>query len=142
MPLSKVNKIELNKNDGTISLEVGLDGFEVGAPIEITGQATQTNGTVATFYAIRTVPIPAQNPDGTPRETVVRVKSVAAVPPNKFDPEQPITVVSRAAEVWITTLGKDSGFVRPEGSAVQAAWKADSYSYAVCEPGHTPPGGY
>lgn len=136
MPLSKVNKIELNERDQTISLEVGLDGFDEDSPIEISGQATQTSGTVATFYAIRTMPKAVQKPDGTPGEAVVTVESVSAVPPNSFDPEKPITVVSRAAEVWITTLDKDEG-IRPEMS--QAAWKAQSYSFAVCEPGKTPP---
>lgn len=142
-PLSKVNRIELNEKNQTISLQVGLDGFYEDSPIEISGQATQPNGTVATFYAIRTMPKAVQKADGTPEEAVVTVTSVSAVPPNKFDPEMPITVVSRAAEVWITTLDKEDG-IRPEedGSSpekVQPAWTAKTYSFAVCEPGKAPP---
>lgn len=137
MPLSKVNKIELNKKDGTLNLKVGVVGFDADAPIEISGEVTQTSGTVATYYAIRTMPKVPPNTDGTPGEAVVTVESVSAVPPNKFDPGQPITVVSRAAEVWITTL--DAGAAQPENPAVQAEWAAASFSYAVCEPGHTPP---
>src|SRR5579872_3088122 len=51
MPLNKVNNIRLNQ-DNTISLDVSVDGFEPNTPIEISGQATQTNGAVATFYDV------------------------------------------------------------------------------------------
>jgi hypothetical protein len=137
-PLSKVNKMYLSKDKKTISLEVGLDGFTLDAPIEISGQATQTNGAIASFYSIQTVPSP--NSAG---ETVVSVKSVSVVDPDKFafDPASPITVVSRAAEVWLTTL-VNAGVAQPHDSAVAAEFAAQSAGYAVSEPGKKPPAGW
>lgn len=138
MPLNKVNKIELNQ-DNTISLVIGVDGFDVDSPIEISGQAIQTNGAVATFYDIQTVPQPVKNPDGT-QETTVTVKSVPVASQNSFVATDPISVVARAAEVWLTTLDQDGEFTSSVSNGVQAAWKMKSFSYAVCQPGHTPPG--
>jgi hypothetical protein len=134
MPLNKVNKIELNKGN-TISLEVSVDGFEVGAPIEISGQATQINGAVATFYDVQTVPQP--NDD---KQTVVTVKSVNVSSENSFVATDPITVVARAAEVWITTLDQDGEFDPRVSTAVQAAWKMKSFDYAVGQPSQHPTG--
>ena len=137
MPLNKVNNIRLNQ-DNTISLDVSVDGFEPDTPIEISGQATQTNGAVATFYDVQTVPEPVQNPDGT-TETVVTVKSVSVASKNPFVGTDPISVVARAAEVWLTTLDQDGEFDSRDSSGVQAQWKMNSFSYAICQPGHTPP---
>ncbi|HEY2129509.1 MAG TPA: hypothetical protein VGH77_20220 [Streptosporangiaceae bacterium] len=134
MPLNKVNKIELNEGN-TISLEVSVDGFEVGAPIEISGQATQINGAVATFYDVQTVPQP--NDD---KQTVVTVKSVNVSSEKSFEATDPITVVARAAEVWITTLDQDGAFNPRVSSGVQAAWKMKSFDYAIGQPSQHPAG--
>src|SRR6516225_10071000 len=50
-PHSAVSRVELNHDD-TINLVVNVYGFDAGTPIEISGQATQTNGAVATFYSV------------------------------------------------------------------------------------------
>jgi hypothetical protein len=133
MPLNKVNNIRLNQ-DNTISLDVSVDGFEPNTPIEISGQATQTNGAVATFYDVQTVPAP--NSD---KQMIVTVKSVSVASKNAFVATDPISVVARAAEVWLTTLDQDGEFTAQDANGVQAAWKMQSFGYAICQPGHTPP---
>src|SRR5690349_13232384 len=95
MPLSAVRQVTLNKDD-TITLAVEVYNFEEDSLIEISGQASQANGAVATFYSVQ--PMPADNGE----EATLIVET--AVPPNKFVAGFPITVVARAAEVWITTL--------------------------------------
>ena len=58
------------------------------------------NGAVATFYSVQKVP------DKGP---VVGVTSVPVVGANEFAAGFPVTVVARAAEVWMTTLEPDTG---------------------------------
>jgi hypothetical protein len=48
---SEVPKIELK--DGTITLHVQVPSFDAGTLIEISGHATQSNGTVASFYNVQ-----------------------------------------------------------------------------------------
>jgi hypothetical protein len=134
MPLNKVNNIQLN-HDNTISLEVSVDGFDVGSPVEISGHATQANGAVATFFDIQTVPEP-----NDVKQMVVTVKSVQVSSENSFVAKDPISVVARAAEVWLTTLDKDGDFDPEVSSEVQAAWKMKSFDYAIGQPSQHPPG--
>lgn len=134
MPLNKVNNIRLNE-DNTISLDVSVDGFEEGSPIEISGDVTQANGAVATFYSVQTVPSPNDN-----KESIVTVDSVRVSSENSFEATDSITVVARAAEVWITTLDEDGDFKSRASSGVQAAWKMKSFDYAVGQPGQHPTG--
>lgn len=134
MPLNKVNSIRLNE-DNTISLDVSVDGFEEGSPIEISGDVTQANGAVATFFKVKTVPKPISG-----RETVVTVESVRASSETGFVATDPITVVARAAEVWITMLETDGEFRTSEATGVKAAWKMQSFDYAIGEPGQHPSG--
>jgi hypothetical protein len=152
MPHSEVPNIELNQ-DGTINLYINVPDFDEGTPIEISGQATQANGAVATFYSVQVMPR-----HGT-QDAPLAVRSVPAVPPNKFAAGFPITVVARAAEAWITTLDFQApdpeegsqpvrGTIQPgDGAEIKAAWKSTSYSYAVqpspsgsaSSPGQAPP---
>jgi hypothetical protein len=134
VPLNKVNNIRLNQ-DNTISLDVSVDGFDVNSPIQISGEATQTNGAVASFYAVKTVP----PPDGN-NQMVVTVESAQVSSQKSFVATDPITVVARAAEVWITTLGQDGEFDANVSSGVQAAWKMKSFDYAIGQPGQHPAG--
>jgi hypothetical protein len=134
VPLNKVNNIRLNQ-DNTISLDVSVDGFDVGSPIEISGDVTQTNGAVATFYNVQAVPSPDSQ-----GQMVVTVDSVRASSANNFVATDPITVVARAAEVWITTLDQDGAFVANVSGGVQAAWKMKSFDYAIGQPGQHPAG--
>ncbi len=134
MPDSQVPRVELNP-DGSINIKVTVYGFDGGTPVELSGQATQTNGAVATFYQVQATP-PHSG------ETVdLWVSSIAPVPPNKFDVGFPITVVLRATEAWITSLDRDAtptgvvseivGSAGSAGSALNGAWTSNSYGWAV-----------
>jgi len=144
MPHSEVPKIELNQ-DNTITLYVQVPNFVVGTPVEISGHATQINGTVATFSDVQEMPQPSDE-----KPTVLKVESVQAVS-SKFEPGFPITVVARASEAWITTLVPESPEASDPGTEPQvssaarwaiapggsnpsefiATWKANGYGPAV-----------
>src|SRR5690349_21218255 len=126
-----VPRVELNK-DGTITLYVNVPDFDEGTPIEISGQATQTNGAAATFYSVQVMP-----GHGT-QDAPLAVRSVPAVPPNQFAAGFPITVVVRAAEVSITALepqapDPDEGAQPAQGDPgeINAAWNEDYHQSAV-----------
>jgi hypothetical protein len=130
MGYGKVPRITLNK-DHSITLYVTIFDFEEGTPVEISGQATQANGAVATFY--RVLEMPDSDADGATLE----VPSVAAVPPNNFAAGFPITVVARATAAWITTLEADSeALLAATGNSdpPKAAWKENNVSWAVSWP--------
>jgi Animal haem peroxidase len=126
---SQVPRIVLNQND-TISIEVSVYGFEAGTPVEISGQATQANGAIATFYSVQAMP---KHNEG--ESAAIWVTSIPVVPPKKFGTGFPVTVVARAAEAWISTLGAaDLGNIpnTPDGSVPKGAWESgDNYSSAV-----------
>lgn len=112
MSYSAVPSITLN-DDGTITLEVHVKGFNPDTPVEISGQATQINGAVATFYSVQKMP--AYGSQGG----LLRVENVPAANGTKFAAGFPITVVARAAEAWITTLvdARGSGSSQANGDA-------------------------
>jgi hypothetical protein len=132
MPNSEVPRIELNQ-DGTLNLVVNVYGFDPGTPIEISGQVTQDNGAVATFYNVQ--PMPQSGPVLVPR--------LSAVPDKKFAAGFPITVVARAAQVWITALEADNDSAalqsRVVSNPLQAAWKGNDAQWAVSWPGQNAP---
>jgi len=142
MPNSAVPRITLNQ-DGTITLHVAVYNFDEGTPIEISGQATQANGAVATFYSVQEMPA------GGEKGVELQLPPVAAVPPNTFVAGFPITVVARAAVAWITTLEADLGSGDPGGSGnsqgravsgtLTAAWKENNANWAVAWTGQTSP---
>jgi hypothetical protein len=128
---SEVPRIELNPDD-TISLEVQVYGFDVGTPVEISGQATQENGAVAAFYSVQ------EMPPHSGESAALWVKSIRAVSPKEFTADFPITVVARATEAWITTLEPDagSGALQTRATAagsgtLKGAWKSNYYNPAV-----------
>jgi hypothetical protein len=131
-PNSEVPIVELN-HDGTINVVVNVTGFAAGAPVEISGQVTQDNGAVATFYSVR--PMPQSGP--------VNLPNLPVVPNRNFDPGFPITVVARASEVWISTLqgGTGSGPVQSNviSGSVQAAWTVNNANWAVAWEGQDAP---
>ena len=113
MPHSAVTRIELNDND-TINIMISIDGFEKGTPIELYGQVIQDNGAVGTFYSIQEFPV---DPDQT---ATLTVPSISAAEPKVFVAQFPVTVIARAAEVWISQLGNDTanGALQPRGIPV------------------------
>jgi len=119
MPYSAVARAELNQND-TINLIIKVEGFAPGEPIEISGQAIQGDGVIATFYNIQKMPA-----DGS---GIVVVPGLKAIPPDKFVENSTITVVARASQVWITTLQDDPDPLSRRENMVsgqsKAAWKA------------------
>ena len=58
MGYSEVPKIKLNQ-DRHNHPPRQIPGFEEGTPVEISGQATQANGAVATFYSVQQMPAAA-----------------------------------------------------------------------------------
>ena len=86
--------------NGQITFSVGVYGFDANEPVEISGYATQTGGAFVNIYQIVQVPVMADP----------AVEVTVAVPANpqsrkQFDPNEQITVVIRAAKVWVTVLG-------------------------------------
>jgi hypothetical protein len=132
MPNSAVSRIELNDDD-TINLVIDIYGFDAGSPVEISGTATQTNGAVASFSVVQ--PMPYNGP--------VFVERIAAVPGTTFDSDLEITIVARAAEVWITTLATDAVGLQSNvvSTPLQSAWqeKQNGARWAVSWPGQTTP---
>src|SRR5207247_1611942 len=97
----------------------------------------QANGAVASFYSVQ--PMPARS-GGDP--TIV-VKT--PVPPNTFVAGLAITVVARAAEVWITTLEAEmdpevltSLASHPGSDPPTAAWKRNNSDQALYLPPQQP----
>lgn len=125
MPHTQVPRIELSAAGDRISLTVEIYGFELATPVEITGSATQASGAVATFYSVQSMP--AINDEGSATLTVI------AVPSKEFKEGDPITVVARAAEVWVTNLVPDDSPLTTTGSyqPIKAAWKEADYRSAV-----------
>jgi len=122
VPHSEVPNIELSDGN-TVTLHVKVVGFEPGTPIEISGYATQQNGAVATFHTWETMPADADSKNGH----VFDVPDVQVVPAaaGGFVATDPIMVVARAADVWLTKLDKDDEI--PPGFT--AAWTSDEQSY-------------
>jgi hypothetical protein len=112
-----------------IVLTIRVDNFQPGESLEISGQATQNGGGYAAFYDNKCV-VPKPNPDGT------AYIYVEATPSQAFENSSNITVVLRAAKVWVTVLGESPPESRPVGHAapvddgstwgyIQAMWPPD-----------------
>jgi hypothetical protein len=120
MGLSWVTAIELDEDD-TLTLHVRVDGFEPNIPVEISGYVTQSNGAVATFHSIQSMPSTA----GAAAD--MDVIDVQAAEGAGFSPVLPFTVVARAADVWITKLTKDDNLAR--AANVPVAWSSPQNGY-------------
>jgi hypothetical protein len=116
-----VLKIEL-KDDGSIILTVIVFGFQAGALVEISGDLTQANGAVATFFDVQKLPDPA-NPDDGSLLTVTADPPAIADSSVNFDPEDVITVVgrTRVVKIWGTVLHRDPDELPP---GIRAVWKS------------------
>ncbi len=117
MAHSQVAEIEL-RYDNSISLNIEIFGFDAGTLVEISGNATQANGAVATFYTVQELPL--AGPDGGSFLTVLAVPSTS-VPSAEFVPGEVITVIGRATKIWGTVLDGDPDVTGPW---IKAAWKA------------------
>jgi len=112
--------------DNTISVEVNVSGFNPGDPVEISGQVTQANGAIASFYSVQPMPQP---PSGN--SAPIWVKSIPVVGATAFQPGSPVMVVVRASEVWYTTLAMepkpelDPELDGPTGTPPKAAWASE-----------------
>jgi len=132
MSNSEVPRIELSPDGSTLTLYVKVDGFAPGTPVEISGYATQDNGAIVTFYDIQQIPngsgqtsagwggpaapaaaapaTSAASGQQTPTSgqgVIFPVRAVSVGSP-AFNPERPIVVIARAADVWITKLDRVS----------------------------------
>jgi hypothetical protein len=133
MAFSQVPRIELSQ-DGTVTFFVNVGGFRVGTPVEISGHATQANGAVATFRDVQLMP------KGDPEEGVILVVRGVPVIGSTFTADEPITVIARAADVWIDKLRLDTGHqalseaIRTAKALsgqvnIQTAWNSDDKTY-------------
>jgi hypothetical protein len=120
MGLSWVTAIELD-DDNTLTLHVRVDGFEPNIPVEISGDVTQSNGAIATFHSIQSMPSTA----GAAAD--MDVTGVEAAAGTGFSSVLPFTVVARAADVWMTVLKRDDELART--AAVPAAWSSPQDGY-------------
>ena len=127
MSNSQVPRIELNK-DGSLNIQVNVYGFDGGTPVELSGQATQANGAVASFYQVQATPAH----DG---ETVALwVKSIAVVAPSKFVAGFPVTIVVRRRPgllPWTRTRTPTLPRKSPGSGALSGAWKSSNFGWAV-----------
>jgi len=115
-----VLKIEL-KDGGSIILTIIVFGFQAGALVEISGDLTQANGAVATFFDVQRLPDPANSDDGSLLTVTADPPAIADSSVN-FDPEDVITVVgrTRVVKIWGTVLHRDQDELPP---GIQAVWK-------------------
>jgi hypothetical protein len=129
MPYSEVPRVELG-DDGRVTLYVNVGGFKVGTPVEISGYATQANGAVATFHHVEQMPV-GDLVDGV----IMVVKDVPVFGP-PFEAREPVTVIARAADAWITKLDLAQPGDLPKllkgtgaGEVFDKAWKSVEGSY-------------
>jgi hypothetical protein len=102
--------------NGKIQLEVQVDQFAAqahqfddGQYVEISGQATQTSGAFANIYDIQQVPAGPNGDPEIPDEKDHYYVYVSGAPiPHQFREDGDVTVVLRAARVWLTVLGSRS----------------------------------
>jgi hypothetical protein len=130
MPDSQVPTILLNQ-DGTIDIQVAIYDFDGGTPVEITGQATQESGAIASFYSVQAVPAHA---DGT--SALMEVKSVPVVAPYSFDPHDPVTITVKVALAWNVEMYPitDPGKLPNIEPAPKGGWESNSFGAAVQPP--------
>jgi len=98
---------------GKIELGVLVDEFNPDEYVEISGQATQTNGAFANFYGMEQVP---HEPNVPPDPSVEGDKAhycvfmSADLPPSnstkKFSKNLDVVAVFRVAKLWLTVLGE------------------------------------
>jgi hypothetical protein len=135
MPHPYVETVTITNGKVVLKLQLGLE--LAGVPVEVTGYATQNGGAFANINHVQTV---NKNPDNSV------VMYVEATPSQEFQNGENVTVVLRAARVWVTVLnpaGQNApqGHVEPADppgdptwNLKRASWLSDGPS-AQWEPG-------
>jgi len=124
MPYSWVTAIAPNQDGSKVTVSVKVDGFEPGTAVEISGYATQANGTIATFRDVQEMP--ANGGQGA----LMVVAGVPVLPSGGFSAGVPIVVVARAADVWVTTMVQGAS-ASTQGSTAAWASTEDDYHPAL-----------
>lgn len=116
-----VDSVSMNVDQ--ISLSVEVTDFETTkGGIEISGQATQVGGALATFSQVVDFA-----KDATKEDDGYFVDVTAkTIPPFRFKKDQDITVFVRVARVWVTVLGEqDAADTAVEGTDADGTTKWD-----------------
>jgi hypothetical protein len=97
-----VTSVQLMK-DGTVRVNVLVDGFTPGEPVEISGYVTQTGGAYSSFYLYTTVPGDPTQPPAASIEMPVTIDAGI----DGLRSADRMTVVTKVAKVWPTVLASD-----------------------------------
>ena len=122
MPDSYVTSVKIveEKIQLTVQVDAFVDQSGASGYVEISGQATQTTGTFANFYDIQQIPTaPNGDPNDPDDKDHYYIKVTGAPTPLEFSINHDVTVVLRAARVWLTVL-ESSQKVSPTTGG--AAW--------------------
>jgi hypothetical protein len=113
MALPRVGTI-IQRDDDTIEIQVLTDSFTRGQDVEVSGYLIQGSNAYAAFNVKQHIPFDSNEP---------RVLYVQ-LPAMGLNPEDDVTVVTRVAEVWPTTLAEDRD-AQYLGKGLKAVWTSD-----------------
>jgi len=123
--LSHVTTVQ-QSSDNTLVAYVQTDSFNPGQQVEVSVYLTQGDS-YAAFNEKKRIPFP--DPNNAKQPTVLHVE----LPKTELDAGQPVTVVTRVAEVWPTVLQPDPGMLAAYqgaageyvGQGLKAMWTAE-----------------
>jgi hypothetical protein len=126
--LQHVTEIHQRENN-TLEVYVQTDSFKAGREVEVSGYLIQGSYAYVAFNQKKYIPLDA---NGT---SVLHVQ----LPAMDLDPEEPVTVVTRVAEVWPTVLGQTG--ITPEytNKGLKAVWTAIPWGKESGGPASPPP---
>jgi hypothetical protein len=101
MGLSHVTTVRQG-GDNSLVVYVETDSFKPDQQVEVSVYLTQGDA-YAAFNEKKRIPFP--DPSNVKQPTVLHVE----LPRTELDPGQPLTIVTRVAEVWPTVLQPDPG---------------------------------
>lgn len=99
MDVTHVTTIQ-QRNDNTLVASVQIERFLPGQEVEVSVYLTQGEA-YAAHYEKKRIPFP--DPNNLKQPAVLHVE----LPATELDATQPVTVVTRVAEVWPTVLQQD-----------------------------------
>ena len=100
------------RGDNTLVVLVQTESFAPGQEVEVSVYLTQGE-TYAAHYEKKYIPFPDSN-DLRQQPAVLHVE----LPATELDATQPVTVITRVAEVWPTVLQQDTKAMAAYGRAV------------------------